>query len=240
VLGFVKKEWFREQEGCFYSAYDADSDGEEGKYYVWKKEDLEELLGEKYALFKKYFRIDDVGYWEHGNYILMRSDESQQLLTEFNMSADTMRQEIEACKDILKQESLSRIKPGLDDKSITSWNAMMCSAYAQAAMAFNNDEYAKIAAASLKFLTQTMQSPEGKLYRTYKNGHAKINGFLEDYAFTIEALLNCYLLTADEGLLHKAKHFCEMSLIMQRATIYIIPTVMRFHLSREPLRSATM
>lgn len=212
TLKFVEKEWLNEK-GFFYSAYDADSDGEEGKYYVWNKLDLQDLLGENYDLFSQYYEINDKGYWEQGNYILMRTENVSSLLVKFNLNADQLLEKINNCKEILKQESKSRIKPGLDDKTITSWNAMMCSAYAKAYLAFGDISFKNIAINSIEFILNTLCNKEGKLGRTYKNGLVKIDGFLEDYAFTIEALINCYLITQNESYLLRAKEMTSQVLI---------------------------
>ena len=211
TLSFIEAEW-RGAEGNFYSAYDADSDGEEGKYYVWTQEDLTELLGEEFDLFSMYFEINKTGYWEHGNYILMRSNRTSEILIKYKLSVEDLERRIEACKEILKQESKSRLKPGLDDKTITSWNAMMCSAYAKAYLSFDEETYKSRALQSMAFMLKHLLQTNGKLYRTYKNGEAKIDGFLEDYAFTVEALLNCYLISQDEKYLEIAKSLCELSL----------------------------
>lgn len=213
TLNFVENEWLT-SEGCFYSAYDADSDGEEGKYYVWTKPDLEDLLGQDYKLFSKYFEINDKGYWEHGNYILMRSQHVNAILSEFGLSKAQLHEKINACKAILKQEVKSRIKPGLDDKTITSWNAMMCNAYAQAYLSFGEERFKNTALKSIEFILSKLSSVNGTLFRTYKHGHAKIDGFLEDYAFTIEALMSCYLISQDETYLLKAKQMLELTLNM--------------------------
>ena len=211
TLEFVEREWLT-KEGAFYSAYDADSDGEEGKYYVWNQLDLKDLLGKDYELFSKYYEINDTGYWEHGNYILMRSENLAQVLTQVNLTKEQVTERINACKEILKQEARSRIKPGLDDKTITSWNAMMCTAYAKAYLSFGTLKYKEIALRSINFILKSLSTSEGKLYRTYKDGKAKIDGFLEDYAFTIEALVQCYLISQDESYLQKAKKMSELAL----------------------------
>ena len=211
TLNFVKAEWFTE-EGGFFSAYDADSDGVEGKYYVWRKEDLEDLLGEQFKLFSTYYEINDTGYWEEGNYILMRSENTAAILVEHQIDKAELEKRITACKEILKRETLSRIKPGLDDKIITSWNAMMCSACAKAYLAFGDTQFKDMALSSIKFITLHLSLPNNKLLRTYKNGHAKIDAFLEDYAFVIEAQLNCYLISQDEIYLQKAEKLTEFCL----------------------------
>jgi uncharacterized protein YyaL (SSP411 family) len=211
TLAFVKQYWYTE-EGCFYSAFDADSDGEEGKYYVWNQLDLKDLLGENYDVFAMYYEINDTGYWEHGNYILMRAENLHEVLAKFNLTQEQLNEKINACKEILKQEVKSRIMPGLDDKSITSWNALMCTAYAKAYLSFGKNEYKEICLSSINFILNKLSNADGTLLRTYKNGKAKIDAFLDDYAFTIEALQHVYLVTQDEDYLSKAKSLTELAL----------------------------
>lgn len=211
TLDFVKKYWYT-QEGCFYSAFDADSDGEEGKYYVWNQLDLKDLLGDDYSVFAEYYEINDTGYWEHGNYILMRADNLAEVLTKFGLTLEQLNQKINVCKDILKQEVKSRIMPGLDDKSITAWNAMMCTAFAKAYLSFGTIEYKEICLSSITFILDKLSKPDGSLFRTYKNGQAKIDAFLDDYAFTIEALQHGYLVTNNEDYLVKAKNLIQLAL----------------------------
>ena len=211
TLQFIENEWYK-AEGYFYSAYDADSDGEEGKFYVWNQLDLKDLLGENFDVFSDYFEINDKGYWEHGNYILMRSENQIQLLTKFNLTKNELDHIILTCKNSLKQEAKSRLKPSLDDKTITSWNALICSAYSKAYLSFGEFKYKEIALTSINFITSQLTLVDGKLYRTYKNKCAKIDGFLEDYAFTIEALINVYLISQNQEFLNKAYNLCELTL----------------------------
>ena len=210
TLQFIENEWYK-AEGYFYSAYDADSDGEEGKFYVWNQLDLKDLLGENFDVFSDYFEINDKGYWEHGNYILMRSENQIQLLTKFNLTKNELDHIILTCKNSLKQEAKSRLKPSLDDKTITSWNALICSAYSKAYLSFGEIKYKEIALTSINFITSQLTLVDGKLYRTYKNKCAKIDGFLEDYAFTIEALINVYLISQNQEFLNKAYNLCELT-----------------------------
>ena len=211
TLQFIENEWYK-TEGYFYSAYDADSDGEEGKFYVWNQLDLKDLLGENFDVFSDYFEINDKGYWEHGNYILMRSENQIQLLTKFNLTKNELDHIILTCKNSLKQEAKSRLKPSLDDKTITSWNALICSAYSKAYLSFGEIKYKEIALTSINFIISQLTLVDGKLYRTYKNKCAKIDGFLEDYAFTIEALINVYLISQNQEFLNKAYNLCELTL----------------------------
>lgn len=211
TLDFIESEWFK-SEGYFYSAYDADSEGEEGKFYVWQKEELFSALGERFNFFADYYHIDDVGYWEHDNYILMRNHNLAELLVKHNLSSLQAEEIIKSCLEKLKVLSQKRVKPGLDDKTLTSWNAMMCSAFAKAYLVFENEKYKTIAIQSMDFILSKLTQPNGKLYRTFKNNHAKINGFLDDYAFVIEALINTYLISQEEKYLVKADNLTQLVL----------------------------
>jgi uncharacterized protein len=203
TLAFISEEWFTE-EGCFYSAYDADSEGEEGKYYVWTKEELRAVLGEDLELFSEYYQVNETGYWEHGNYILMRNEHAAELAVKSDLSMEQLDQKIETCKEKLRMVATERVKPGLDDKTVTSWNAMMCSAYARAYLSFRHEKYREAAIKSIGFIENKLLKKDGRLYRTYKNNTAKINGFLDDYAFVSEAFILLYQITQNENYLIRA------------------------------------
>jgi uncharacterized protein len=211
TLAFVENEWHN-MEGYFYAAYDADSEGEEGKYYVWTKEELRDVLRDDFELFAHYYHIDSTGYWENGNYILMRNTNVAEIAVKFNLTPSQLDQIIEICKIKLKELAKTRVKPGLDDKSITSWNAMMCSAFARAYLTFGDEHYRLVAIKSISFILARLSQSDGKLYRTYKNGVSKINGFLDDYAFVIEALMQVHLITQDESYLLKAAEMTDFAM----------------------------
>ncbi|MCE3260855.1 MAG: thioredoxin protein [Bacteroidetes bacterium] len=211
TLNFVKEEWYNEK-GFFYSAFDADSEGEEGKYYVWTKDELKDALGENFELFADYYQLNEIGYWEHDNYILMRNENLAEISVKFNLSKEKINEKISACKETLKKIADKRVKPGLDDKTRTSWNAMTCTGFAKAYLVFRNDDYKTIALQSAEFILSELSQENGKLFRTYKEGRKKINGFLDDYAFVIEALIQVYLITQNENYLQKANDLAGLVL----------------------------
>jgi len=211
TLDFIEKEWFN-KNGFFYSAFDADSEGEEGKFYVWTKEELQSTLKDDFDLFADYFQVNDTGYWEHDNYILMRNENVAQLAMKFNLKQDEIELKIDSCKKILRKTADKKIKPGMDDKTLTSWNAMTCSAFCRAYLTFSEERFKNVAIKNIQFILTELLQKNGKLYRTYKNGKAKINGFLDDYAFVIEALIEVYLITQNEDYLMKAKKFTDFAL----------------------------
>lgn len=208
TLDFIKQEWLG-PDGQFYSALDADSEGEEGKYYVWKKEELEDVLGEDAPLFMEYYSVNDTGYWEHRNYILMHTEDVNGILFRYQLNAGQLNEKIVALKTKLKTAVKQRVKPGLDDKTVTAWQALCCKAFTDGYLVSGNTVYFSIAQKGIDFLCNTLLRENGALYRTYKNGIVKINGFLDDYAFTIEALISFYKASADETYLYRAKSLCE-------------------------------
>lgn len=208
TLDFVSKEWLQ-AEGCIFSAYDADSEGKEGKYYVWDKDELSNLLGDDVTVFSDYYQVNERGYWEHGNYILMRVDNISEVAMKHNVSVEELAKRIDVCKQKLKQAAGKRVMPGLDDKSITAWNALMVKAYADAYTTFGNEEYKLKALRCVDFIIKHQLKENNELYRIYKKGESKIEAFLDDYAFTIDALIQCYLIDQNEGYLLKAEILLE-------------------------------
>jgi uncharacterized protein len=204
TLDFIARE-LTSDEGSFYSALDADSEGEEGKYYVWKKEELEKLLGDEYPLFAAYFNINEIGFWEHGNYILLRKQDDEEIAKRFQISVAELRTKIEGCKKIALTEREKRIKPGLDDKILCSWNALMIKGYTDAYRVFDDPVFLQRAEKAAAFIQSKLMLSDSCLLHSYKNGKATINGFLEDYSFTIEAYLSLYEATFNEFYLEEAR-----------------------------------
>jgi uncharacterized protein len=207
TLAFVERE-LRSAEGGFYSALDADSEGVEGKYYVWTKKELKEVLGDKFNLFADYYNVNERGLWEHDNYILLRHDDDKSIADRNKISVKELKTIINACKNILLTLREKRIRPGLDNKIITSWNALILKAYTDAYSVFEEQHFLDIALKNVHFLLENTLSEGNKLshlahLKTDKK-QSYINGFLEDYSFTIEALISLYETTGDENYLLKA------------------------------------
>jgi uncharacterized protein YyaL (SSP411 family) len=207
TLDFVRREWLK-PEGCFYSAYDADSEGEEGKFYVWSKEELHSVLKDDFDVFAKCYSVNEKGYWEDGNYILMRTENWSTIASEYQMNLTTLQSKIDSCKQKLKEVAAKRIKPGLDDKTITSWNALMAKGFADAYLCFGNKTYKDIALKCCDFILKQQWNEKG-LHRIYKNGSTKISAFLDDYAFTIDALLAASLIDKNETYLKRAQELMD-------------------------------
>ncbi len=209
TLAFIARE-LTAPGGAFYSALDADSEGEEGKYYVWTEEELKKLLGEDYAWFAEYYNVNSIGHWEDGNYILLRRQGTTvPVAIKHGMSVDVFREKLGKVKAMLLSIRERRVRPGLDDKTLTSWNALMLKGYIDAYDTFGEPEFLHAALKNARFLRETQLRPDGGLWHSWKGGKSTINGFLEDYAFTIEAFLALYQSTFDEVWLETAKKLAE-------------------------------
>ncbi|MCF8464960.1 MAG: thioredoxin domain-containing protein [Flavobacteriales bacterium] len=203
TLEYVKRE-MTTNEGAFYSALDADSEGEEGKFYVWKKEELQALLGADFDWVKDYYNINAKGLWEHDNYILLRKDGDEVFAKKQGWKTDELKQKVKAVNALLLKERDKRIRPGLDDKQLTSWNALMLKGYADAYRAFGEKAYLDAALKNAEFIIKKQKTKDGGLLRNHKEGRSTINGFLEDYCFTIEAFISLYQATFDRKWLDEA------------------------------------
>ena len=203
TLAFVERE-LTSPEGAFYSALDADSENEEGKYYVWKKEYLQIILKENFDLFADYFNINELGLWEHNNYILLRNNTDESIAIKYNLTIHQLHSNIAEIKNQLLKIREQRIHPGLDDKILTSWNALMLKGYIDAYVAFDEPRFLEIAIKNVEFILSKQLHNENCLNHNYKNGRSTINGYLEDYSFTIEALIALYEATFIEKYLLKA------------------------------------
>ncbi|MFN0275143.1 MAG: thioredoxin domain-containing protein [Chitinophagales bacterium] len=196
TLDFVIREMLTE-EGGFYSSFDADSEGEEGTFYTWQKEEIEKILGDDAAFFCKVFHVEEIGNWEHKN--ILYKEVIHNTDGQFGKLEDEQKAKIESCKNKLFLYREKRIKPALDDKIILSWNALMCSAFVSAYRATANNIYIKVAEKNLKFLLKSFSNPNKNFhfFHTYKNGITKYPAMLEDYASLIAALLDVYEITGN-------------------------------------------
>jgi uncharacterized protein len=191
-------------DGGFYSALDADSEGEEGKFYVWKKEEVQEILQENADIIIDYYSVKDEGNWEHKNNILFRTQPDEKFLEKHQVKADQWKSKLRSAKDKLLLYRDKRIRPGLDDKIITSWNAMMIIGLADAFKATGNVSFAKSATKNMQFLERELM--EGStIYRSFKNKRSATKGFLDDYAYVILASTRLYEITFDEYWIERAK-----------------------------------
>jgi len=197
-------------EGLFYSALDADSEGIEGKYYVWDLQEFEQILGEDAALMADYFTVTTSGNWEEEETnILLRRKTAADYAELNGIPLEELHVKISLAKEKLLEVRQKRIKPGLDDKCLTAWNAMMIKALAESSSVFENESYYLSAKMAADFILSDLTTEKGGLYRNYKNGKASITAFLDDYAFFIAALIALYEVDFDENWLSEAKKLTE-------------------------------
>ena len=216
TTSFVEKEWFTNLGG-FYSALDADSNNrenqlEEGAFYVWTTEELKNLINDDYELFCLVFNINDFGHWEHGNYVLIQKESLAIISKEQNISLDQLKLKKKNWEKTLYHYREKRAKPRLDDKCLTSWNAIMLKGFVESFKALENENYLKIAKKNAHFILEKLWSSDGNLFHSYKNEKATINGFLEDYAFVIDAFIALYEATFEETWLEHAKNLTNYCL----------------------------
>lgn len=204
TLDFVEREMTHKQGG-FYAALDADSEGEEGKYYVWEESEIKEVLGEDAGIFCRYFQVLPEGNWE-GKNILYRQKGLQTFAAEEGMEVESLKNTLDRSRQLLMQRREERIRPGLDDKILLNWNALQCSAYVHAWQASENQAYLEAALRNIDFLLENFEKPEktGAFWHTWKDGKARYEAFLDDYAFLIRALIDVYEVTFKEPYLNKA------------------------------------
>ena len=197
-------------DGLFYSALDADSEGVEGKFYVWDKQEFDSILGDDAKLLADYYNVTPDGNWEeeHTN-ILRKTIADDDLIEKYGIDAATLYDKVQSAKAKLIEVRDKRIRPGLDDKCLTAWNGMMIKALADAATVLNHKLYYSKAAAAAKFILANVKTKNGGLYRNFKNGKASITGFLDDYAFLIEALIGLYECDFEEYWLTEAKALAD-------------------------------
>ncbi|TXC85222.1 thioredoxin domain-containing protein [Luteibaculum oceani] len=204
IIDWLKREMLH-QNGGFYAALDADSEGEEGKFYVWTREELENSLSEsKLELATSYFNFNQHGYWEHGNYIPLLTDQSLEILHKEPSSISDLKSKL------LKLRA-NRVRPGLDDKQICSWNAYTVEGLLEAYISFGNPEFLDMAENTLRFLLdQCFNEKDKRLYHYYKEGGRKDADFLEDYAALIQALIKTYEVTGSQQYISTAKKLLEI------------------------------
>ncbi|MFC1950915.1 thioredoxin domain-containing protein [Chloroflexota bacterium] len=196
TLDYVVRE-MKDEGGGFYSTQDADSDGVEGKYYVWTPNEITETLGEDDSdLFCKYFGVTTQGNFE-GTTILSKVMDEQKLACDQGIDTAELAQRIKRSKLLLLDVRSHRVVPHRDEKILASWNGLMLASFAEAAMAFGRDDYLDVAMMSAKFLTEVMYGG-GRLCHSYKDGRGSDQSFLQDYAFVCDGLIRLYQASFDD------------------------------------------
>jgi len=208
TLAFMEQEWLSDKN-CFYAALDADSEGVEGKYYVWTKEELQQCLEEDSTIFFAYYQVNEVGYWEDDHYIFMRLQNIAPILVEYSLNLEQLNTIINRCKKKLRSQAATRIKPGLDNKMIASWNALAIKAYTDAYLALGNIEYKTQAIKCLESFISGFLNGNLEMKRLYADSKTTIPAFLDDYAFAMDAMMQVFAISGKEKYLNLAKELCD-------------------------------
>lgn len=203
TLDYVVREMWDERGG-FYSTQDADSEGHEGKFFVWTVAEIKEVLGEEDgALFCAYYDVTEAGNFE-GKNILHVSRTVEETAQAANVTVERLQEVLERGRGKLFEVRERRVKPGRDEKVLTAWNGLMLASFAEAAAILEREDYREIAERNAQFVLDNLRR-DGLLLRTYKDGQSKLNGYLEDYAFFIDGLLALYQATGKLSWLEEAR-----------------------------------
>ena len=208
TLGFIERELYHNESGAFFSSLDADSEGEEGRFYVWEEQEIKNILKQDFNLCKDYYNINKNGLWD-GKYILLKKEPDSVIAKKYNLTSAQLSNKVNEINQQLFNSRTERIRPGLDDKSLTSWNGLMLKAYTDAYKALQKSHYLDIAIRNGEFILKYQKRKDGGLFHNYKNKKSSINGFLEDYAFVIEAFIGLYEVTLNENWLNEATQLMD-------------------------------
>ena len=207
TVEFVRLE-LTSEDGGFFSSLDADSEGEEGKFYVFTKDELREILGPEEPLFSDYYNCTEEGNWEHGRNILHRRESDVDFAAHHHLRPEALARAVAGWKQKIMALRSTRVRPGLDDKILTGWNTLMLQGLTDAYRAFGEPEFLAMAERNAAFIEQNLRRGP-QLWRTFKAGTAHINGFLEDYALVIQAYISLYEVTFAEQWLRTAETLME-------------------------------
>lgn len=211
TLDYIIREMVS-SEGGFYSTQDADSEGEEGKFFVWTPQEIEQHLSADDAkVFMDYYDVTAGGNFEGKNILHVNERAEQQ--DETLISPEALQESLSRSREILFKEREKRIKPGRDEKILTSWNGLMLRSFAEAARYLNRPDYLQVAVNNATFLLDKLRR-NGRLLRTYKDGRARLNGYLEDYAFLADGLLALYEANADPAWFSAARQLMDEAIVL--------------------------
>jgi uncharacterized protein YyaL (SSP411 family) len=207
TLEYVKREML-DEKGGFYSTQDADSEGVEGKFFVWTPKEIEEILGEEDAqIFNFYFDVSEEGNFEEKNILNIKNSLSE-TAEALKIPEEKLKGILERGREKLFAEREKRVKPFRDEKVLTAWNGLMLATFAEAAAILERTEYFEIAKRNADFILENLQK-DGYLLRTYKDGQAKLNAYLEDYANFADGLIELFQVSGEVKYLKEAKRLAD-------------------------------
>lgn len=219
TVDFIERE-LMDRSGAFYSSLDADSEGVEGKFYVWNAPEIKEILKNDFELFSLYFNVNKKGFWENGNSILLRDSPDEEFAQKHHLTLDQLQEKVAGWKNTLLEVRLKRVRPGLDDKTLISWNALVIQGLTDAAVAFNDNRFLNLALKSAAFIKENVMQSNGKLSHVWKREPFTPNDkkkewfsdtidFLEDYAITVQAFISLFEVTGDAQWLYLSEKLTD-------------------------------
>jgi uncharacterized protein YyaL (SSP411 family) len=207
ILDFIVRE-MRDANGGFYSTQDADSEGVEGKFYVWDRDEFLEVVGKDGELLARYFNVTDYGNWEHHN--ILNVPRPPELFCKLEkISEQELESKVAAALPKLYAAREKRVHPGRDEKILTDWNGLALRAFADAAAFLRRDDYRKVAESNAAFIFEKLWDG-GHLLHSYKDGRQRFNAYLDDYANVADGLLALYQLTFEESWLRRSEALAEI------------------------------
>ncbi len=210
TLDYVQREMTR-PDGGFYSTQDADSEGEEGKFYVWTPQEIDDVLSaEDGGVVRRYFGVTDEGNFE-GRNILHLQESPDVIAQEIGLSDEELEAIVRRSREKLYEVRSKRVWPGRDEKVLTCWNGLMLRSFAEAAAVLNRDDYREVAERNATFVLERLRS-NGRLLRSYKDDQAKVLGYLEDYSFFVDGLIALYEATFERRWLDEARSLADSML----------------------------
>ena len=209
-LGYVLREMSDQKNGGFYSTQDADSEGEEGKFFVWTPDEVEQILGQVDAkVFCDFYDVTDHGNFEHQNILWVKTP-TDLYIKKTNLEQTDLIKILNRCKKKLFDAREKRIKPGLDDKILTSWNGLMIRSMGLAYQILGDPRYLEAAETSAKFILKELVQKKGHLLRTHRAGKSHLNACLEDYSYFIAGLIELYQASFDPYWLREANRLNQI------------------------------
>jgi uncharacterized protein YyaL (SSP411 family) len=212
IAEFVETD-LTSDEGGFYSSLNADSENGEGEYYAWTASELKKILGQKNgALLADYYNVSEKGNWEESKNILFTTDSPEEFAATHKLPVNDFSSMLNRSMEMLLNERNKRLKPGIDSKILSSWNALMLKGYLDAYITFGDHSFIQKALKSASFIEQKMLNKQGHLYRNFIDGKATIDGFLDDYAFVANAFIRLYEVSFDQHWLNLARIITEYAI----------------------------
>ncbi len=208
TIAWIEQE-MTDSSGGIYSSLDADSEGVEGKYYCWKSDELKTITGDDFDFFGELYNIESKGNFDDGLNVLFRTKDHEYFMEKYNITNEIFQHKLDSIHELLYEKRKAKIRPNTDDKILTEWNAITIKGLADAYKALGEEKYLNKAVRITSFILTCCKKEDYRLDRNYKNGKSSINGFLQDYAFFIDALIALHQSTLEASYLTEALHFTE-------------------------------